>query len=127
MNLDHVNIRVQNLQQMCWFYQAVLGLKVGYRPPFPGSPGAWLYDRAGNPIVHLSTSTTQIDQTDDSLGHIAFRTSELSTVVDRLKSNGIEFQIEEIPEMELIQIFFTDPEGGRVEVASAGQLSDLEE
>ena len=38
-----------------------------------------------------------------------------------------EFQIEEVPEMELIQIFFTDPEGGRVEVASAGQLSDLEE
>jgi len=41
--------------------------------------------------------------------------------------DGIEFQIEEVPEMELIQIFFTDPEGGRVEVASAGQLSDLEE
>ena len=127
MNLDHVNIRVQNLQQMCWFYQDVLGLIVGYRPPFPGSPGAWLYDSAGNPIVHLSTSTTQSDQTVYSLGHIAFRTSELSTVVGRLKSNRIEFQIEEVPEMELIQIFFTDPEGGRVEVVSTRQQSDVEE
>ena len=127
MNLDHVNIRVQNLQKMCWFYQDVLGLKVGYRPPFPGSPGAWLYDSAGNPVVHLSTSSTQSDQTSHSVGHIAFRASELATVVDRLKSNGIEFQIEEIPELGLIQMFFTDPEGGRVEVASAGQLLDLEE
>jgi len=127
MNLDHVNIRVQNLERMCSFYQDVLDLKVGYRPPFPGSPGAWLYDSAGNPVVHLSTSTTPNNQTGPSLGHIAFRTNELSNVVNRLKSNGIEFEIEEVPETQLIQIFFNDPEGGRVEVCSATQLSQIAE
>ena len=127
MNLDHVNIRVQNLEQMRSFYRDILDLRVGYRPPFPGSPGAWLYDSAGNPVVHLSTSTMQNNQTGPSLVLIAFRTNELSNVVNRLKSNGIEFQIEEVPETKLIQIFFNDPEGGRVEVCSATQLSDIAE
>ena len=76
MILDHVNIRVRNLEQMRSFYRDVLDLKVGYRPPFPGSPGAWLYDSVGNPVVHLSTSTKESDQTGHRLGHIAFRTSE---------------------------------------------------
>ena len=125
MILDHVNIRVQNLEQMRSFYRDVLDLKVGYRPPFPGSPGAWLYDSVGNPVVHLSTFNKESDQTGHRLGHVAFRTSGLSNIVSRLKSNGIEFQLEEVPETKLIQIFFNDPEGGRVEVCSATHLSDI--
>ena len=106
-------------------YRDVLDLKVGYRPPFPGSPGAWLYDRVGNTVVHLSTSTKESDQTGHRLGHVAFLTSELCNIVSRLMSNGVEFQLEEVPETKLIQIFFNDPEGGRVEICSAIQLSDV--
>ena len=51
MKLDHVNVRTASVELMRAWYVRVLGLKDGWRPPFP-FPGAWLY--AGNdPIVHL--------------------------------------------------------------------------
>ena len=49
--LDHVNVRTANLAAMVAWYERVLGMRSGARPPFP-FPGAWLYigDHA---CVHL--------------------------------------------------------------------------
>ena len=48
---------VADLEEMSQFYQDILKLKPGYRPPFSGSPGEWLYDESGHPVVHLSTTS----------------------------------------------------------------------
>ena len=125
MKLDHVNIRVRNLAVMSRFYVDILSLTVGHRPPFSGAPGAWLYDDTGHPVVHLSTISTSVKRAGQNLDHIAFRTDDLAQVMKRLKSNGVEFEIDEVPETDIVQIFFRDPEGGRVEVSGPGPRTEL--
>jgi len=50
-SLNHYTIKVRDLERTRNFYQEVVGLKVGDRPPLP-FPGYWLY--CGDiPTVHL--------------------------------------------------------------------------
>jgi len=49
--LDHVNIRTNNLAEMVRWYSEVLGLHSGPRPDFPFG-GAWMY-LGDQPVVHL--------------------------------------------------------------------------
>jgi len=118
MKLDHVNIKVRDLDKMCKFYADVLGLKAGYRPSFAGAPGAWLYNQLEQPVVHLSLLPPNAERSGRNLDHFAFRTDDLAEVIQRLDSHGIEFKADEISETSLKQIFFDDPEGGQVEVNS---------
>ncbi len=43
-SLNHYTIKVRDLERTKDFYQEVVGLKVGDRPPLP-FPGYWLYLR----------------------------------------------------------------------------------
>ncbi len=49
--LDHVNIHTADVDRMVEWYDRVLGMPAGDRPPF-SFPGAWLYC-GGQPTVHL--------------------------------------------------------------------------
>ena len=50
-HLDHVNLCTGHLERMLAFYEDVLGMKRGPRPPFTFG-GAWLY-LGERPVVHL--------------------------------------------------------------------------
>src|SRR4051812_30467778 len=50
--LDHYNVSTHKLNETVQFYENVLGLKNGPRPPF-NFPGAWLYSE-GRPVLHLN-------------------------------------------------------------------------
>ena len=119
MNLDHVNVYVENLEGMSQFYQDILKLTPGYRPSFSGPPGAWLYDGSGRPVVHLSTTSTGSSRRHQHLDHIAFHTDDLKDIIKKLELRNIEYDLYEVPEINLVQIFFHDPEGGRLEVSAA--------
>ena len=119
MNLDHVNVYVENLEGMSQFYQDILKLTPGYRPSFSGPPGAWLYDGSGRPVVHLSTTSTGSSRRHQHLDHIAFRTDDLKDIIKKLELRNIEYDLYEVPEINHVQIFFHDPEGGRLEVRAA--------
>ena len=118
MILDHVNVYVRDLESMSRFYQDILGLTPGYRPSFSGSSGAWLYDGSGRPVVHLSTTSTGSSRRHQHLDHIAFRTDNLKDIIKKLDLRNIEYDLYEVPEINLVQIFFHDPEGGRLEVSA---------
>ena len=45
--LDHYNVSTRKLKETVQFYETVLGLNNGARPPF-NFPGAWLYSE-GHP------------------------------------------------------------------------------
>src|SRR5262245_35028557 len=49
--LDHYNVSTRNLGDTVRFYEDILGLVNGPRPPFD-FPGAWLYSE-GHPVLHL--------------------------------------------------------------------------
>ena len=71
--LDHYNVSTRKLQETVKFYESVLGLVNGPRPPFD-FPGAWLYSD-GHPVLHLNDiSPTDREQRPDSgvIDHVAF-------------------------------------------------------
>ena len=51
--LDHVNIHTANVDRLVEWYDRVLGMKAGNRPPFP-FPGAWLYCGGSPPSIWLA-------------------------------------------------------------------------
>ena len=83
-----------------------------------GPPGKWLYDESGHPVVHLSTTSAGARGRRQHLDHIAFRTDNINGVIRELDSRKIKYEIYEVAEIDLIQVFFHDPEGGRLEVSA---------
>ena len=66
-SLDHFTINTADLGRSIRFYEEVVGLRNGERPPF-AFPGAWLYC-GEKPVVHLiggehdEHGTGSVDQT----------------------------------------------------------------
>jgi catechol 2,3-dioxygenase-like lactoylglutathione lyase family enzyme len=112
--IDHVTIRVSDLQRSRAFYADALGLVDGERPPF-NFPGAWLWlgDRA---VVHLVGGRAAAVAETGPFDHVAFAASDLEGTRARLKNAGIAFRETSVPGRPLHQIFFTDPDGVAIEL-----------
>ena len=119
--LNHINIRTILMEETKDFFVDVLGLKVGYRPPFD-SHGYWLYcgDVA---IVHLSFSEPDSDRRTvaegrgDGLDHIGLNAHDLSSTERTLHEHNIKYLKRMAGEGRLVQVFFHDPNGVQVELA----------
>lgn len=116
MVLDHYTIHTTDLDRSRWFYGEILGLKDGYRPPFEGPPGAWMYASHGHPVVHLYAGREGSEPTSSALDHIAFRVNEIDSVLSRLDANRITYDTATVPDLKSKQIFFLDPDGIQVEL-----------
>jgi len=116
--LDHYNLCTADLERSRRFYAEVVGLRDGERPPF-ARPGAWMY-LGGHPILHLSTSRTPSAVKADAYDHVAFRASDLAAMRERLSAANIRYQEFSVPDRELVQIFFRDPDGAEIELLFSG-------
>ena len=117
MHIDHINIRAPRelLEQVRDFYRTVFGLQEGFRPAFSSS-GYWLYT-GDHPIVHLSAGGELADRNGPThLDHVAFQTAGLQEFRETLEANGIPYRSNFIPELEMSQLFFSDPAGTGLEV-----------
>ena len=113
--LDHVNIRTANLERMIAFYEDVVGLRNGDRPPFP-IPGAWLYCGA-QAVVHLvSVDRETVAGADVSLEHFAFGAVDLQAFLANLESRGIQPRMARLPEWGHWQVNIFDPDGNHLHV-----------
>lgn len=113
--LDHVNIRTANLAVMTRFYEAVLGLTAGARPPF-GFPGAWLYC-GENPVVHLiEVETAPEPRGELRLEHFAFSASGLAGFLALLREGHCDYRIGVVPDFGIIQVNIHDPDGNHIHV-----------
>lgn len=118
--LDHITIQCRDLESSRRFYVDVLNLKDGYRPPFDGPPGAWLYDDEGRPIVHLFAGSAEEEGArSTSIDHVAFVVDDLPAVKARLEDRGIPFDGAIVPDLGVEQIFLCDPDGIQIELGSA--------
>jgi catechol 2,3-dioxygenase-like lactoylglutathione lyase family enzyme len=116
--LDHYNICTADLERARRFYADVIGLRDGERPPF-GRPGAWMY--LGNQaILHISTARTPETHKSDAYDHVAFRASGLAATRATLDRLGIHHQSFVVPDRELVQVFFRDPDGAEIELVFSG-------
>ncbi len=117
-SLNHYTIRVRDLERTKDFYEDIVGLKSGDRPPLP-FPGYWLY--CGDvPAVHLIGRRPEEPEFNGSaetgrLDHIAFTAENLELMKDRLRSNEIAFEEKVLPRFNITQLFFQDPDGISIE------------
>jgi catechol 2,3-dioxygenase-like lactoylglutathione lyase family enzyme len=112
--LDHVTIRTANLAAMTTYYQDVVGLHAGERPPFSFG-GAWLYlgERA---VVHLVEADAAPVEVVTGIEHFAFRATGLASFTRRLESHGVDYRLGTVPGFGIRQVHFRDPDGNHVEV-----------
>ena len=114
--LHHVNIRTTDLETTQKFYEEVVGLYVGPRPPFRGA-GIWLYS-GDHPWVHVSMADKANGDeqvADEGFNHIAFTTADMKEMIDILEDRDIEHELRASPDRQLAQLFYDDPNGVHLE------------
>ena len=122
--LDHVNVRTNQLAEMTKFYESVLGMRAGDRPNFDFN-GAWLYigDR---PVVHLvevsndTLGTVETDVTTRAplrLEHFAFAANgSVDEFEDQLRLAKLNHQRLTPPGTQMVQIHLRDPDGNHIHI-----------
>ncbi len=134
LTINHFSIRTTDLEASRRFYADVLGLTVGPRPAFP-FPGLWMYrgdhGDVANAVVHIiGIDRTEQTGLDNYLGgrdetklrgtgtidHVAFFADGLSTMLDHLRSQGVEYRQRTVPSIGLHQVFLDDPNGCVIEL-----------
>jgi catechol 2,3-dioxygenase-like lactoylglutathione lyase family enzyme len=115
--VDHFNIVISpsQVEGTLRFYKDVLGLKEGFRPTF-GRPGWWLY-AGDHPVLHISLK--EIAPTVGATGsfdHIALNATDWPEMKATLERHGIAFDEQLVRDNTVLQIFFRDPNGLRVEL-----------
>ena len=120
--LDHVNIQTCNLDAMVDWYQTILGMENGARPPFP-FPGAWLYagDQAA---VHLIGVDKELDAPAPQIEHFAFSATGLSDFLARLDEASHAYQPVRVPGLGILQINLLDCDGNHIHVDFSPQEAD---
>ncbi len=118
-SLDHVNILTPDVDQCRKFYVDALGFEEGFRPDF-GFPGLWLYLEDA-PVLHFIETGESLPENSGTIDHIAFRAHNFDKFTSRLAENGIKYEDQEIPGMDLHQLFVFDPHGIKVEFNFEGQ------
>ena len=132
--LNHFSIRTTDLDATRVFYETVLGLTVGPRPPFP-FPGLWLYNGDHGNVANAMVHVIGIDKDDPeglkkylgdrdlsslhgsgAVDHIALMTTGLAQMVAHLKRLGVPSRERSVPVLGLHQLFLDDPSGLVIEL-----------
>jgi catechol 2,3-dioxygenase-like lactoylglutathione lyase family enzyme len=117
VQIDHINIRAPSelLEQERRFFCEVLELRDGPRPDFP-SKGYWLY-ADDHPIVHLSQGGPLLpDGRSGYIDHVAFRSSGLQSLIQRLQDATIGYSTNYLSELRMTQVFLKSPSATGIEV-----------
>jgi catechol 2,3-dioxygenase-like lactoylglutathione lyase family enzyme len=126
--MEHVLVLSEDIEASRAFYSEVVGLRVGERPPLEFS-GYWLY--AGSiPCLHLAdrrsyrdhAATLGLDvETRSARGggidHIAFVATDYDELTARLERAGVAAVANDVPGGGPRQLFFSDPNGVRIELS----------
>jgi len=152
--IDHINIVVKNLDRMVFFFENCLGFKVGKRVAINGD---WIEGVVGlkqveadvvyldpqeGPRIELIKYRSPSGHAVEGLGvpntfgirHIAFRVTEIDTLVNKLKKKKIPFfsQVFQVPDTQVKYrggarkrlVYFHDPEGNLLELCEYDQANN---
>ncbi len=125
--LDHVNIIARDLDETARFYEDLLGLRYGARPSEMNFAGGWLYDPAGQAIIHVMTydperhgGQERSSMPTGSIDHVALACEDFAGTVRRCEELGLAHQINDRKYGDLRQVFVTDPNNISLELNFAG-------
>jgi catechol 2,3-dioxygenase-like lactoylglutathione lyase family enzyme len=127
VKFDHVSLRAKNPAMMKDFLVHLLDLKVGFRPDFPFE-GYWLYSKEKD-IIHIFNEDAVFYKKDlvkeniqeESTGknivnHIAFYSDDYEVLMNKIKSNNLDYSINYVPDSKIEQIFIKAPENLIIEI-----------
>lgn len=117
--LDHVNLRVRDLEATAAFFVNILGMRRS------AERASWILDAGGHPVIHLGSPDTPYPSDawrpfiarDDggAVHHVALACTGYDEVVDRLKANDLHYDTNDIPGI-LRQVFVAEPGGVLLEL-----------
>lgn len=126
-DIAHVLVLTDDIDATRDFYVRTVGLEVGARPPL-AFPGYWLY-ADGKPCLHIGDRAVYRRHAQEIglplpaerggvhlVDHIAFTATDYEDASGRLEQDGIEAVRNTVPGVGMRQLFFSDPEGVRIEV-----------
>ncbi len=128
--LDHVNIITDNLEGTVRFFVELFDLDVRDAPePLPPEHVQWLYDDSGRAIFHINSKEmqqayrreTETGPTTGAIHHVALDCSDHKAFSARLEAHGIDYRLNDIPSIQLKQLFFTEPNGVLLELNFRGE------
>ena len=145
LTLNHFSIRTTDMDATRGFYETVLGLTVGPRPPFP-FPGLWLYSGDTGSWANAMVHVIGIDKNDPeglkrylgdrdvsslhgggAVDHIALFAQGLEGMLTHLKTLGVACRERTVPQIGLHQLFLDDPSGVVIELNyPAQEKTDLD-
>ena len=133
-SLNHFSIRTTDLDATRVFYETVLGLTVGPRPPFP-FPGLWLYNGDHASVANAMVHVIGMDKNDPeglkqylgdrdvsslhgtgAVDHIALMAAGLEGMLEKLERLGVPCRERTVPAIGLHQLFLDDPCGLVIEL-----------
>lgn len=114
VGMNHFTVLADDLDTTQSFYESILGLTRGERPPL-GFPGVWLY-AAGSPVLHVVGGRALPAERRGVLDHMAFTATDLAGTLAALKARGVQYDLRRQPDTDAWQLFFFDPNGARVEL-----------
>ena len=127
--IEHFLVAADDIDATRDWYARVLGMTSGPHPDF-GFPVHWMYVD-GVDVVHIGPSARQagdrqrayLGRTSQDAGagtgaidHIAFRATGLAEMIRHLRSERVEFTQRQANGQALVQLFFVDPNGIKIEL-----------
>lgn len=126
--LDHVTIIAADLDETARFYESLLGLRYGARPSEMNFPGGWLYDSAGQAIVHVIVfdparhgNQPPHSMPTGSIDHVALACEGFAALLARCEELGIAPRVNDRKYGGLRQVFLSDPNNVTLELNFAGE------
>jgi len=116
--LHHLSLQTSDVDQVAAFYTNVLGFAQIPRPNLQ-FPGAWLFGYGIQ--IHLIggqgflPTSRQISSRED---HVAFHADDLEQIARLLQEHSVPYRVNIQTHSGLKQIFFHDPDGHTIEVAT---------
>ena len=113
-------VQTRDLKNMSRFLTQVLGLKEGFRLPFPFYySGVWLY-RGSKPVIHIVEIVRQSESLSDiglrGLEHFTFKGDDYSELLKRLKQQEIKNYEQTMSSINEHQVFVDGPDNLKIEL-----------
>jgi catechol 2,3-dioxygenase-like lactoylglutathione lyase family enzyme len=131
-HVEHLLLQSDDIEATKDWYVNVLGFRVGPHPDFR-FPVYWLY-LGDNDVIHLTTGGAKVSDNRKRyvgqesaatrgtgvIDHIAFRSTGLIEMIDRLQKLGVDFKERQVNDEGEYQLFLIDPNGIKIELNYAG-------
>lgn len=108
--IDHINIRTTDIEKSAQFYIDIFDFEFRVGVVIMGREFKWLYDQAGQPIIHFRDLEAGSEAT-GPIDHIALACDGRADIVERLKARDIPFDLIEGLSPGFSQINLKDPHG----------------